>query len=229
MYERVAENYKKISFEIAEAKSKYRKDSDTIRFMAVTKTVPPEVVNTAVSAGIDLLGENRVQEFLSKKDFYTPAETHFIGSLQSNKVRKIIGLVTMIHSVDSIALAEEIERQSVSRDITTDVLIELNIADEDTKSGVKKAYFNTLAESIGRLSHLRLRGIMVIPPPGQSDRYFGQTQEFFHKTQSGFSGSQTLFDTLSMGMSGDIKAAVKYGSNILRIGSALFGAREYQK
>ncbi|MDR0987381.1 MAG: YggS family pyridoxal phosphate-dependent enzyme [Ruminococcus sp.] len=212
------ENYKKISYEIAEAKARYRKDTDTVRLMAVTKTVPPEIVNEAISYGIDLLGENRVQEFLSKKDSYSPAEVHFIGSLQSNKVKKIMGSVTLIHSIDSFSLADEINR--LSKEKKSDVLIELNIGEEDTKSGVRTEDYSALAEYISSLENINLRGIMVIPPPGNSDIYFGRTKDFFEKNKTSAS-----FDTLSMGMSGDYINAVKYGSNILRVGSALFGAR----
>ncbi|MDR0904410.1 MAG: YggS family pyridoxal phosphate-dependent enzyme [Ruminococcus sp.] len=210
------ENYKKITSEIAEAKSKYRKETDIVRLMAVTKTIPPEIVNEAISYGIDLLGENRVQEYLSKKDFYSPAEVHFIGSLQTNKVKKIIAGVTLIHSLDSKNLALEINKQQKK----TDVLIELNIGEETTKSGVSIDNYNELADLISSLENLSLRGIMVIPPPGNSDLYFGKTREFFEKNKTSPS-----FDTLSMGMSHDYKNAVKYGSNILRVGSALFGAR----
>jgi pyridoxal phosphate enzyme (YggS family) len=210
------DNYKKITYEIAEAKAKYRKSTDIVRLMAVTKTIPPETVNEAISYGIDLLGENRVQEFLSKKDSYSPAEVHFIGSLQSNKVKKIINEVTLIHSIDSASLALEINKHNKK----TDVLIELNIGEEDTKSGVLTKDFVELAGLISSLENLNLRGIMVIPPPGNSEYYFGKTKEFFEKNKT-----SENFDTLSMGMSHDYINAVKYGSNILRVGSALFGAR----
>jgi pyridoxal phosphate enzyme (YggS family) len=217
----LSENYKKITYEIAEAKARYRSNDDEIRLMAVTKTVPPEIVNEAIAIGINLLGENRVQEFLSKKDSYNPAEIHFIGSLQSNKVRKIIGLANMIHSVDSIGLSDEINRQSSLSKIKTDVLIEINIGDEDSKSGVLLKDFDTLAEHIGNLENINLRGIMVIPPPGNSEYFFAKTKVLFDNSKEKYN----TFDTISMGMSGDFKEAIKYGSNIVRVGSALFGAR----
>jgi pyridoxal phosphate enzyme (YggS family) len=217
----LSENYKRISVEIAEAKARYRSNDEMIRLMAVTKTVPPEIVNEAVTLGINLLGENRVQEFLSKKDSYKQAEIHFIGSLQSNKVRKIIGLVNMIHSVDSMTLADEINRQSEISNTKTDVLIEINIGDEDSKSGVLIKDFDSLAEYIQSLQNINLRGIMVIPPPGNSEYFFAKTKDFFDKEK----GKYNSFDTLSMGMSGDFAEAIKHGSNIVRVGSALFGAR----
>jgi pyridoxal phosphate enzyme (YggS family) len=220
----LSENYKRISYEIAEAKAKYRNDSEKVRLMAVTKTVPPEIVNEAIELGINLLGENRVQEFLSKKDSYKPAEIHFIGSLQSNKVRKIIGLenkIKMIHSVDSMSLADEINRQSEISNTKTDILIEINIGDEDSKSGVLIKDFNSLADYIIGLQNIYLRGIMVIPPPGNSEYFFAKTKDFFDRSKEKYG----TFDTLSMGMSGDFAEAIKHGSNIVRVGSALFGAR----
>jgi pyridoxal phosphate enzyme (YggS family) len=217
----LSENYKKITYDIAEAKARYRNVNDIVKLMAVTKKVSPEIVNEAIALGIDLLGENRVQEFLSKKDSYKPAETHFIGSLQSNKVRKIIGLINIIHSVDSMTLADEINRQSEISKIKTDVLIEINIGDEDSKSGVLIKDFDSLAEHILSLQNINLRGIMVIPPPGNSEYFFAKTKDFFDKAKEKYSD----FDTLSMGMSGDFAEAIKHGSNIVRVGSALFGAR----
>jgi pyridoxal phosphate enzyme (YggS family) len=219
----ISENYKKIAYEVGETKARYRSDSDIVRLMAVTKTVSPEAVNEAITLGIDLLGENRVQEFLSKKDDYKKTEIHFIGSLQSNKVRKIIGLVKMIHSVGSSSLADEISRHSGVAKIKTDVLIELNIGNEDSKSGVLPKDFFTLADYINSLETVKLRGIMVIPPPENPEYYFAKTKDFFDKAKENY----TDFDTLSMGMSGDYKEAIKHGSNIVRVGSALFGARIY--
>jgi pyridoxal phosphate enzyme (YggS family) len=222
MYENLSENYKRIRFNISEAKEKYRKSDDKIAFMAVTKTVPAEIVNAAVDLGVDLLGENRVQEYLSKKEDYKPCDVHFIGTLQSNKVRKIIDAVTLFHSVESRSLADEINRLSLYQNRVSDILIELNIGGEASKSGVSPTQFYELADYIQTLSGLRLRGIMVIPPPGDSNIYFGKTEEFYKRSAERFP-----LDILSMGMSSDYSDAVRYGSNILRIGSALFGERNY--
>jgi pyridoxal phosphate enzyme (YggS family) len=222
MYENLSENYKHIRYNISEAQVKYRKPDDKIAFMAVTKTVPAEIVNAAIDLGVDLLGENRVQEYLSKREDYKPCDVHFIGTLQSNKVRKVIDSVSLFHSVESCSLADEINRLSTERNRVSDVLIELNIGGEVSKSGVSPDDFDELAGYIRTLSGLRLRGIMVIPPPGDSDLYFGKTEEFYKKASEHFP-----LDILSMGMSSDYMTAVRYGSNILRIGSALFGERSY--
>ena len=133
----ISENLKRIRYDIDEAKVKYRNSDDIVRLMAVTKTVPYERVNYAVSEGVTLLGENRVQEYLSKKDFYDKnAEVNFIGHLQSNKIKYIIDSVTMIHSVDSFRLAAEIDKQAEKIHKCMDVLIEVNVGREDSKSGV---------------------------------------------------------------------------------------------
>ena len=137
-YKYISENYKRICAEIEEAKVRYRKPDDRTDIVAVTKTVPPEAVNFAVSCGIRLLGENRVQEYESKKAFYDPsAEVHFIGHLQTNKVKYIVGEMKLIHSVDSIKLASEINRQAAKKGIQQEVLAEVNIGGEESKSGIR--------------------------------------------------------------------------------------------
>ncbi|MDR0222724.1 MAG: YggS family pyridoxal phosphate-dependent enzyme [Oscillospiraceae bacterium] len=220
----ISENYKRIAENIEKAKLKAGR-SDEVRIMAVTKTVGARAVNAAVSCGIRLLGENRVQEFLQKRgDYPDDCEVHFIGGLQSNKVRQIIGMVSLIQSVDGVKLAEEINRRAALKNLVADVLTEVNIAGETTKRGVDPG--GELDELVGRiraLPNLRLRGIMVIPPFDGGAAYFGRTQKLFEdmkpKAGSGF------FDTLSMGMSGDYEDAVLYGSNMVRLGTALFGYR----
>ncbi|MDR0946268.1 MAG: YggS family pyridoxal phosphate-dependent enzyme [Ruminococcus sp.] len=219
--EKILDNFKKIVYNVYEARSHYRKPDDEIRIMAVTKTQSPENVNIAIDGGITLLGENRVQEFLSKRDSYKPAEVHFIGALQTRKVRQIVPLVSMIHSVDSVKLLNEIDKVSRENDIVSDILIEVNIGGEISKSGVKPGEVHDFAEQAAEFKGLRLRGLMTIPPPENSDKYFGAMQELFENLKSKYS-----LDTLSMGMSGDYINAVRYGSTLIRIGSALFGARE---
>lgn len=219
----ISENLKRIRYEIGEAKAKYRKPEDTVRIMAVTKTVPYQRINEAVKEGIDLLGENRVQEYLEKKDFYDKsAEVHFIGHLQTNKIKYITDSVTMIHSVDSARLAAEIDRQAGKTGKRPDVLLEVNIGGEDTKSGVSAERLGELFEETAQLENIRVRGLMTIPPIGRSEEAFEKMQRLFEDLKSGNSG----IDTLSMGMSADYALAVKYGSNIVRIGSRIFGARK---
>lgn len=219
----ISENLKRIRFEIGEAEAKYRKPNDTVRIMVVTKTVDYKRINEAVKEGITLLGENRVQEYLDKRDFYDKsAEVHFIGHLQTNKVKYIADSVTMIHSVDSARLAAEIDRQAGRAGKMLDVLLEVNIGGEDSKSGVSPEELDGLLYETAQLENIRVRGLMTIPPIGESERAFEKMQRLFEDMKSRDSG----FDTLSMGMSADFVLAVKYGSNIVRIGSRIFGARK---
>lgn len=225
----IDENLRIIRERVNEASVKYRSPEDNVRIMAVTKTVAPEAVNYAVSLGIDLLGENRVQEYQSKKDFYdSSAEVHFIGSLQTNKVKYIIDSVSMIHSVDSLKLGEIISRQSVSHGKVTDILCEVNIGGEDSKGGVSPSETGELIEQLAQLDGIRIRGLMTIPPPSDSDVFLGRMKELFDRISEDKKSVVSL-DVLSMGMSHDYAEAIKYGSNIVRIGTALFGARNYNR
>lgn len=224
----IDENLKIICENINEAYEKYRKKGDIIRIMAVTKTVPPEAVNHAVSLGIDLLGENRVQEYQSKKDFYDKsAEVQFIGHLQTNKVKYIINSVSMIQSVDSVKLASEINRLAEANGKVMDILCEVNIGGEESKSGVSPDELPVLLEEISQMRNIRVKGLMTIPPPIESDVFLGRMQELFHDiSQRNISGVD--MDVLSMGMTHDYAEAVKYGSTLVRIGTGLFGARIYK-
>jgi len=227
-YETIEQNLKEITANINEAYDKYRNDGSEVRIMAVTKTVPPEAVNSAVKMGIDLLGENRVQEYLSKKDFYDKsAEVHFIGHLQTNKVKYIINEMTLIQSVDSLRLAEEIDRLSKANNKIMNVLIEVNIGGEESKSGVSPENLRELISGVSALENVRIKGLMTIPPPSESDVFLGRMQELFNKFKSeNISGAD--MEILSMGMTHDYKQAVKYGSTLVRIGTGLFGARNYR-
>lgn len=222
----ISENLKRIRYNVEEAKAKYRKSDDIVRIMAVTKTVPYERVNEAVREGITLLGENRVQEYLEKKDFYDKnAEINFIGHLQSNKIKYIINSVTMIHSVDSFKLAEEINRQAEKNGVCMDVLIEVNIGSEESKSGVSADGLEELLYSASQLKSIRVRGLMTIPPVGRSEQSFEDMRGLFENMKAKRIDNIGM-EILSMGMSSDYELAVKHGSNIVRIGSGLFGARK---
>lgn len=227
-YKYISENYKRICAEIEEAKVRYRKPGDRTDIMAVTKTVPPEAVNFAVSCGIRLLGENRVQEYESKKAFYDPsAEVHFIGHLQTNKVKYIVGEMKLIHSVDSIKLASEIDRQAAKKGIQQEVLAEVNIGGEESKSGISPEMLPELLYEMSEMPNIRVKGLMTIPPPGDNEKFLCGMQKLFLDISSKNMDNIDM-DILSMGMSGDYAAAIKYGSNLVRIGTALFGARNYK-
>ena len=222
----ISENLKRICYNIEEAKAKYRKSDDNVRIMAVTKTVPYERVNYAVSEGITLLGENRVQEYLEKKDFYDKsAEVNFIGHLQTNKIKYIIDSVALIHSVDSVKLAAEIDRQAEKINRCMNVLIEVNIGREDSKSGVLLEKLDELLYESAQMNNIKVKGLMTIPPIGRSEEAFDKMQQLFNDLKAKRQENIDM-DILSMGMSSDYALAVRYGSNIVRIGSGIFGARK---
>ncbi len=226
--EYVAENIAAARDKIKNAAVLAGRSVQDIAFMAVTKTVAPEIVNRAFDCGIRLFGENRVQEYLSKIDSYkyNPENTHFIGHLQSNKVKYIIDKVSMIESVSSIKLLKEISRCAVKTGITMPILLEVNIGNEQTKSGLLPEELNEAAAVADELDGILLRGLMAIPPKNNSDYYFAKMQQIFVDI-SQITLDNSNIDTLSMGMSGDYQAAIKYGSNIVRLGSAVFGERKY--
>ena len=210
-FENIVDNIKEICYNVSVAKEKYRKNGDNVRIMAVTKTVAPELVNAAVKEGIILLGENRVQEFLSKKDFYDKnAEVHFIGHLQTNKVKYIINDVTMIQSVDSFRLAQEINRQAVKNNKIMDILVEINIGSETTKNGIDKSMTIELVDEISQLSNVRIKGLMTIPPPMCSESVFEEMNSIFLDLKDR-NISNVKMDILSMGMSSDYETAIKHG------------------
>lgn len=219
------ENYRKALFNVQEAKAKYRKSDETVRLMAVTKTVPAEIVNTVIDCGADLLGENRVQEYLEKKDVYKPAEVHFIGHLQSNKIKYIINSVECIHSVDSLDLAKEINKAAEKNGKIMKVLAEVNIGGEESKFGISPEKLDELIYGVSALHGIKLCGLMTIPPKGNSEAYFAKMQELFCE-MGNKKAENVSMDILSMGMSADYVEAIKYGSNIVRIGSGIFGARK---
>lgn len=225
----VNDNLAAIRGNIAEAADKCGRRPEDVRIMAVTKTVAPEAVNRAVELGVGLLGENRVQEFLSKQDAYdSSAEIHFIGHLQTNKVKYIIEPMSMIQSVDSVKLAQEINRLASAHNKTMDILCEVNIGGEDSKSGIDPDSLTELLEAAASMENLRVRGLMTIPPPASGDIYLGRMEELFHKVRD-MNIRGVSMDVLSMGMTHDYTDAVKHGSTLVRIGTGLFGARDYSK
>lgn len=202
--------------------------------LAATKTVPAETINFAADCGITLIGENRVNELLEKYGSIdkTRLHVHFIGALQTNKVKYIVDKVEMIHSVDRLALAEEIERRCALIGKTMDVLVEVNVAGEQAKSGVKPEEAAEFCEAVARFGHLRLRGLMSVPPkcddPAENIKYFCKMRKIFIDISQKKLDNSNI-DTLSLGMSGDYLAAIENGSTLVRIGSAIFGARDYAK
>lgn len=229
----IEENIKNIRERIAQAAVKSGRSEKDVRFMAVTKTVDPVYINHALAQGIDLIGENKVQEFLGKKDELNlnGVEKHLIGHLQSNKVRKIITEVDMIQSVDSVSLAREIERQAEKNNMTANVLIEINVGSEESKTGMDKAEFSENFAEIAEMKHIEIKGLMTIPPICENN---AQLRKFFDEMYHLFidigskNRDNVSMDVLSMGMSGDFEDAILSGSNLVRVGSSIFGPRIYK-
>lgn len=227
-YSYVDENLKLIRENVGEAAEKCGRKAEDIRIMAVTKTVAPEIVNHAIELGLDLLGENRVQEYLSKAEAYSPAEVHFIGGLQTNKVKYIIESVSMIQSVDSLKLGTEIDRLAAKHGRVMDILCEVNIGGEESKGGVAPDKLRELIAQLAQLKNIRIKGLMTIPPPSQSDIFLGRMQELYNDLRDNKIEGADM-QVLSMGMTHDYAEAVKYGSTLVRIGTGLFGARDYNR
>ena len=225
------ENYKKVLERLNCAVQKAGKSLDNVTLLAATKTVEPAVITHAFNSGIKYMGENRVQEFLSKED-ELPQDMHkqFIGTLQTNKVKQIVGKVELIQSVDSIKLANEISRQSIMRNITTDVLVEINIGNEWTKSGIDVNELDNFLEELAKISNIKVKGLMTLGPVGaeipKKIEIFTKMHKLFVDNRA--KKSDNIFmDILSMGMSDDFDLAVEHGSNMVRVGTALFGHRNY--
>lgn len=211
-----------------------KKPGRDVTLLAATKTVPVEVINYAITElGITCIGENRVQELLEKYDALHKdgVSIHFIGRLQTNKVKYIIDKVSLIHSVDSVKLAKEIDRQAAKHGICMDILIEINIANEASKGGILPEEIDGFLSEIAPLSHIRPRGVMVIPPADASKEetlnYFARTYQFFVDFCEKKVHNSIDTYILSMGMSDSYGDAVSWGSNLVRIGSAIFGKRSY--
>lgn len=226
-------NYKLINERIAQAAQKVGKKREDITFLAATKTVDPDTINYAVSLGLDHIGENRVQELLSKYDRYNLDECslQFIGHLQTNKVRQIVDKVDLIQSVDSLKLAKEIASQSIKRNKTTDILVEVNIGREENKSGVFPENLEELLCQISEIEGISVKGLMTIPPICENSH---KISKYFHNMHNIFIDiSEKKLDNismtiLSMGMSADYYEAILEGANMVRVGSSLFGERIYK-
>ncbi len=231
--EYVRSSYLDITSRIARAAEASGRKAEDITLLAATKTVEPEVINYAVSLGLRYIGENKVQELLSKYEYYDleHCDLQFIGHLQTNKVRQIVGKVSMIQSVDSFKLAGEISKQSAKNGITTDVLIEVNIGREENKSGVMPEELEELIAQSAALDSIRIRGLMAVPPicdkKAEICNFFDKMHHLFIDISDKTLDNVSM-DFLSMGMSDDFEEAILSGANMVRVGSRLFGARIYR-
>ena len=230
----IAENIRIIRKQIDEAAIAAGRDPKSIQLCAATKMNNAENVRAAIAAGVDCCGENRVQELVQKlaENAYEGAPVHFIGHLQTNKVRQVVGKVSLIQSVDSLRLLNAIQVEACKQNIVQDILLEINIGEEESKSGFLLSEIYDVCEKISDFPNIRVEGFMVIPPISQNS---GDNRKFFQKICNlAVDITRKKYDNvwvriLSMGMSDDFQDAIACGSTMIRIGTAIFGARDYTK
>ena len=228
----IAENIARIRAEIAEAAVAAGRKPEDILLCAATKMNDAENVRQAIAAGVDCCGENRVQELVKKYDeqAYTGAPLHFIGHLQTNKVKQIVGKVDLIQSVDSVRLLEAIAKEAGRQGIRQDVLLEVNIGGEENKTGCSREELTRMLEKAGEFDTIRVVGLMTVPPICQNS---ADSVKFFQEMYNlsvdikAKKYDNVWVDILSMGMSGDYREAIACGSTMIRVGTAIFGARDY--
>jgi len=228
----IEENVARIRAELAEAAIKAGRDPKDILLLAATKMNDRDAIRHAIAAGVDVCGENRVQELLDKlpQGAYDGAPVHFIGHLQKNKAKFLVGQVDLIQSVDSVELMKLIDRLASERGVTQQILLEVNIGGEAAKSGFTPAAAAEACAMAADFPHLRVRGLMTIPPiaetPAENSRFFAEMQQLFVDIQAKKYDNASM-EILSMGMSGDFAEAIRFGSTMVRVGTAIFGERHY--
>lgn len=229
----IKENIDRINIEKNEIAESAGRKKNEVLLVAVTKTRTAEEINEAIDAGVTDIGENKVQEVMDKFDSVKPVRWHLIGHLQTNKVKYIIDKVNMIHSVDSLKLAEEINKRAAQHNLIMDILIQVNSAQEESKFGITTEGTGELIHAIlGKCPNIRIRGLMCIAPFDENTEnvriYFRQVKELYD--QYGKQEHERLdFQYLSMGMSHDFGVAIEEGSNLIRVGTSIFGERDYSK
>ena len=225
------ENIEKVRSGLDAAAIAAGRDPAAVTLLAATKTQTSDTIRAAIAAGITVCGENRVQELTAHlaDNAYEGAEVHFIGHLQTNKVKYVVGRVALIHSVSSEKLLLAIDAQADKLGVVQDILLEINLAGEESKSGFSPQEAGSAAKTAAALGHVRLRGLMCIPPvstrAGENFQYFTSLRQLAVDIRQEMVDNTVIMDVLSMGMSGDYQDAVAAGSTCIRVGSALFGPR----
>ena len=227
----IAENIAQVRANIEAAAQEAGRDPKEITLVGASKMNDAAACREAIAAGIDVLGENRVQEMIQKlsEHAYDGAPLHFIGHLQRNKVKQVGGHVDLIQSVGSIELLDEIEKVAAARDLVQDILLEVNIGREEAKSGFAPDAVFQAAEAAMSRPHVRVRGLMTIPPADADRdanmRYFDKVRALYVDINTNLFHNELKY--LSMGMSGDYEDAIRTGATMVRVGTAIFGARHY--
>lgn len=225
----IAENLEQVRREMAQACVRVGRSADEVTLIAVSKYMDIERIAQAVEAGQREFGENHAQELTEKKTFFEQhgCKVHFIGHLQTNKIKYVCGFADMIESVDRTSLAGLLQKKAEARDVIQDILIQVNIGEEEQKSGVTDEDLDYFAESFGQYPNLRVRGLMCVPPAVEAEqarRYFQKMRMLFEALRD--KGTFERFDTLSMGMSHDFAVAIEEGATEVRVGTRIFGARD---
>ena len=200
---------------------------EPVYLVAATKMQTAEDINAAIAAGVDAVAENKVQEFRDKTDLLAPCPQHFIGHLQTNKVKYLVGKIGLFHSCDRIELAMELDKVSLRRGVVSDVLLQVNIGDEETKGGFALSKAREAYEAVKQMSGLRVRGFMAMLPASDDKEMLKDLARKMRALYDEIRVTDPLIAYLSMGMSGDYKLCVECGSNMIRVGSTIFGARNY--
>ena len=230
----IAENIDRIRAQMNAAAIACGRDPASIQLCAATKMNDAAAVREAIAGGVDCCGENRVQELVQKEkeNAYEGAPVHFIGVLQTNKVKQVVGHVSLIQSVDRMNLLEAIEKEAAKRSLIQDILLEINIGGEESKSGFEAGEVFQVLDTLSNFPHVRVRGLMAIPPVSRQE---GDNLKFFQEiSQLSVDIERKKYDNvamecLSMGMSDDFADAIRAGSTMIRVGTAIFGARNYGK
>ena len=230
----IAENVAHIKSQIARAAAEAGRDPSTILLCAATKMNDADAVRQAIAAGVDCCGENRVQELVVKQaeNAYEGAPVHFIGHLQTNKVKQVVGKVDLIQSVDSLRLLEAINKEAAKQGIVQDILLEINVGGEESKTGMPKEELPKILEQMSNFDNVRVLGLMTIPPICENST---DSRKFFQEIcQLGVDirakkVHNVWVDIMSFGMSDDFREAIACGSTMIRVGTAIFGARDYSK
>ncbi len=227
----ITENYDRVKSDIEETCKRIGRDPGEVTLIAVSKTKPVSDIEELISHGVTEFGENKVQEMVSKiSEVSKPVHFHLIGHLQTNKVKHAVGNAVLIHSVDSLHLAQAIEKEAAKKNLVAEILIEVNVANESSKFGLMKEDVIGLVQDISLLPHVKIKGLMTIAPfvqnPEENRVYFRTLKELLLDIKSKNIDNVDM-EILSMGMTNDYKVAVEEGSTMVRVGTAIFGERNY--
>lgn len=225
----ITENYRSVEARVAAACAKSGRKREEVTLIAVSKTKPVSMIRELMEIGVVHYGENKAQELVTKTEEITePLNWHFIGHLQRNKVKYVVGRACLIHSVSSLRLAEEIQKEAEKQDREVSVLIEVNIAEEETKLGISEEEVFELVREAAKLPNIRITGLMAIAPPvddpEENRKYFRELKRLQQEIK-GFGLERVTMEELSMGMTGDFEVAIEEGATMVRVGTAIFGNR----